>query len=105
MQDAIESISAALVHDDDRFASAANLYPRLFDQPLSAALRTGQWEHHHTVLNPDGIKSNFGIHHLAPPRTMSASYLTRQQGAILLVQQEQVKEDSSRSKPKQPSLL
>ena len=88
MQDAIESMSAALAHDDDRFASAVNLYPRLFDQPLSVALRTGQWEHHHTVLNPDGVKSNFGVHHLAPPCTMSASYRTRQQGAILLVQQE-----------------
>ena len=104
MQDAIESMSAALAHDDDRFASAANLYPRLFDQPLSAALRTGQWEHHHTVLNPDGVKSNFGIHHLAPPRTMSATYRTRQQGAILLVQQEQVEEDSSRLQAKATEL-
>ena len=100
MQDAIESMSAALAHDDDRFASAANLYSRLFDQPLSAALRTGQWEQNHTVLNPDGVKSNLGIHHLAPPRTMSASYRTRQQGAILLVQQEQVEEDSSRIQAK-----
>ena len=103
MQDAIESVSAALAHDDDRFASAANLYLRLFDQPLSVALRTGQWEHH-TVLNPDGVKSNFGIHHLVPPRTMSANYRSRQQGAILLVQQEQVEEDSSRSQAKATEL-
>lgn len=68
----------------------------MFDQPLTAALRAGQWEHKHTVLNPTGITSNFGLYHLAPPRTNSAVYRNRQEGETLLVQQEQVEEDKSR---------
>jgi hypothetical protein len=48
------------------------------------------------VLNPDGIKTNFGLYHLAPPRTNSAVYRSRQEGETLLVQQEQVEEDKSR---------
>ena len=56
----------------------------------------GTHAHMHTVLHPEGIKVNFGLHHLAPPRTMSAIYKSRQEGEILLIQQEQVEEDKSR---------
>jgi hypothetical protein len=96
MRDAVEAKAAELSQSDDKFASAANLNPKMFDQPLTAALRAGQWEHKHTVLNPDGIKTNFGLYHLAPPRTNSAIYRSRQEGETLLVQQEQVEEDKSR---------
>jgi hypothetical protein len=96
MRDAVEAQTAEFSQSNDKFASAANLSPKMFDQPLTAALRSGQWEHKHTVLNPDGIKSNFGLYHLAPPRTNSAIYRSRQEGEILLVQQEQVEEDKSR---------
>ncbi|KAI2496454.1 hypothetical protein MHU86_18038 [Fragilaria crotonensis] len=96
MQEAVESMAAELSTHDDRYASASNLFPRMFDQPLTAALRTGQWEYQHTVLNPEGIKTNVGIHHFAPPRTWSASYKTRQEGETKLTQQEQVEEDRSR---------
>jgi hypothetical protein len=48
------------------------------------------------LLNPDGIKANFGLYHFAPPRTNSAIHSSRQEGEILLVQQEQVEEDKSR---------
>ena len=96
MRDAVEAKAAELSQSDGKFASAANLNPKMFDQPLTAALRAGQWEHKHTVLNPDGVKTNFGIYHLAPPRTNSAVYRSRQEGEILLIQQEQVEEDRSR---------
>jgi hypothetical protein len=96
IKEAIESTAAELGRHDDKFASAANLYPKMFDQPLIAALRTGQWEFMHTVLNPEGIKTNFGLHHLARPRTTSATYRNRQQGEAMLIQQEQVEEDTSR---------
>lgn len=96
MHEAVETMAAELSMQDNHFASASNLFPRMFDQPLTAALRTGQWEYQHTVLNPEGIKTNFGIHHLAPPRTWTATYITRQQGELQLTQQEQVEEDKSR---------
>ncbi len=96
MQDAVESMSAELGSLDDKFASATNLSATMFDQPLTAAIRTGQWEHQKTVLNPDGIKTKFGLHHLAPPKTNSAACRSRQEGESLLVQQEQVEEDRSR---------
>ncbi|KAI2504002.1 hypothetical protein MHU86_10435 [Fragilaria crotonensis] len=96
LKDAVEAQAAELSQSNDKFASAANLNPRMFDQPLTAALRAGQWEHKHTVLNPTGITSNFGLYHLAPPRTNSAIYRNRQEGETLLVQQEQVEEDKSR---------
>ena len=95
MQEAVEVMAATLGRDNDKFASAANLHPKMFDQPLTAAIRSGQWKYMHTVLNPEGIKNNFGIHHLAPPRTMSATYKIRQQGETKLIQQEQVEEDTS----------
>lgn len=96
MHEAVETIAAELSMQDNAFASTSNLFPRMFDQPLTAALRTGQWEYQHTVLNPEGIRTNFGLHHLAPPRTWSATYITRQQGELQLTQQEQVEEDKSR---------
>ena len=80
----------------DRFAAQSNVIPNMYDLPLTAALRTGNWEHQHTVLHPEGIKTHFGLHHLAPPRTWSAAYITRQEGAIMLTQQEQVEEDKSK---------
>ncbi|KAI2498467.1 hypothetical protein MHU86_16051 [Fragilaria crotonensis] len=82
MQEAVESMAAELSLQDGCFASSSNLVPKMFDQPLTAAIRTGQWENQHTVLNPDGIKTNFGLHHLAPPRTNSATYITRQQAEL-----------------------
>ena len=54
------------------------------------------WEHQHTVLHPEGVKTHFGIHHLAPPRTWTAAYKSRLEGAIKLIQQEQVEEDKSK---------
>lgn len=104
MQDGIEAISAELSNLDDKFASAANLLPTMFDQPLVAAIRTGQWEHQKTVINPDGTKTKVGLHHLAPPRTNSAAYRSRQEGESLLVQQEQVEEDRSRQTAKTTEL-
>ena len=41
MQDAVESARSILGNSDDKFASNANLNPKMFDQPLTAALRTG----------------------------------------------------------------
>jgi hypothetical protein len=76
----------------------------MFDQLLTAALRTGQWEYQHTVLNPEGIKTNVRLHHLAPPRTWSATYRTRQEGETMLTQQEQVEEDKSRINAKTTEL-
>jgi hypothetical protein len=76
----------------------------MFDQPLTAALRTGQWENTLSVLHPEGIKTHFGLHHLAPPRTNSAVYKARQVGETLLIQQEQVDEDKSRLNAKTTNL-
>ncbi|KAI2507415.1 hypothetical protein MHU86_7028 [Fragilaria crotonensis] len=104
MHEAVETMAAELSMQDNHFASASNLFPRMFDQPLTAALRTGQWEYQHTVLNPEGIKTNFGIHHLAPPRTWTTAYITRQQGELQLTQQEQVEEDRSRLQAKTTEL-
>ena len=98
MQEAVESMAAELSMHNDRYASASNIFPRMFDQPLTAALRTGQWEYPHTVLNPEGIITNVGLHHLPPPRTWSASFETK------LVQQEQVEEDKSRYSAKATEL-
>ncbi|KAI2510870.1 hypothetical protein MHU86_3491 [Fragilaria crotonensis] len=104
MQEAVESMAAELSLQDNCFASSSNLVPRMFDQPLTAAIRMGQWESQHTVLNPEGVKTNFGLHHLAPPRTNSATYITRQQGELQLTQQEQVEEDQSRYNAKTTDL-
>ena len=104
LEDAVEQKIAELGSLDDQFASAANLYPKMFDQPLTAALRTGQWENTLSVLHPEGIKTHFGLHHLAPPRTNSAVYKARQVGETLLIQQEQVDEDKSRLNAKTTDL-
>lgn len=96
IQEAVESLASELSLDNDKYAADSNLLPRMFDQPMTAALRTGQWEYQHTVLNPEGIKSNVGIHHLAPPRQHGATYKTRQEGETKLIQQEHVEEDKSR---------
>lgn len=104
MHEAVETMAAELSIQDNSFASSSNLFPRMFDQPLTAALRTGQWEYQHTVLNPEGIKTNFGLHHLAPPRTWTATYIIRQQGELQLTQQEQVEEDTSRYNAKATEL-
>jgi hypothetical protein len=85
MRDAVEAQTAEFSQSNDKFALAANLSPKMFDQPRTAAIRSGQWEHKHTLLNPDGIKANFGLYHLAPPRTNSAIHSSRQEGEILLV--------------------
>lgn len=104
MHEAVETMAAELSMQDNSFASSSNLFPRMFDQPLTAAIRTGQWEYQHTVLNPEGIKTNFGLHHLAPPRTWTATYIIRQQGELQLTQQEQVEEDKSRYNAKMTEL-
>ena len=104
MQIAIESMAAEMNFRENRFASASSLEAEMFDQPLTAAIRTAQWEHQHTVIHPEGIKTHFGFHHLAPPRTWSADYKTRLEGAIKVVQQEQVEEATSRTSAKATEL-
>jgi hypothetical protein len=104
MQVAIESMAAEMNFRENRFASASSLEAEMFDQPLTAAIRTAQWEHQHTVIHPEGIKTHFGFHHLAPPRTWSADYKTRLEGAIKVVQQEQVEEATSRTSAKATEL-
>ena len=104
MQDLIEETSSVLSTEDNRFAAASNLHPRMLDQPLVAALRSGMWEHQHTVLHPNGIKTHFGLHHITPPRTWSATYKSRQEGEMKLVRQEQVEEDKSRLQAKTTDL-
>jgi hypothetical protein len=104
MQDIIEETTASLSNNDNRFAAASNLTPRMFDQPLTAALRTGIWEHQHTVLHPDGLKTHFGIHHIAPPKSWSATYKTRLAGEMKIIQQEQVEEDKTKINTKNTEL-
>ena len=104
LQDAVEQKIAELGSLDNKFESAANLYPKMFDQRLRAALRTDQWENTLSVLHPEGIKTHFGLHYLAPPRTNSAVYKARQVGETLLIQQEQVDEDKSRLNAKTTDL-
>jgi hypothetical protein len=104
MHEAVETMASELSMQDNSYACSSNLFPRMFDQPLTAAIRSGQWEYQHTVLNPEGIKTNFGLHHLAPPRTWTATYITRQQGELQLTQQEQVEEDKSRYNAKMTEL-
>ena len=96
MQEAIESIAAELAMSNDKYAADSNIFPRMFDQPMVAALRTAKWEYGHTVMNPTGVTSNIGLHHLAPVRTWGAIYKSRQEGETKLIQQEQVGEDKSR---------
>ena len=100
LQTAIETIAAEMNCRENRFASASNLKAELFDHPLTAAIRSATWEHRHTVLHPEGIKTHFGFHHLAPPRTWTVEYKTRLEGATKVVQQEQVEEDTSRTSAK-----
>ena len=95
MHEAVKTMAAELSIQDNLFASTSNLFPCMFDQPLAAAIRTCQWEHQHTALNPEGIKTNFGLHHLARPRIQTATNITRQQGKLHLTQQEQLEEDKS----------
>ena len=85
MRDLIEETSSVLSTEDNRFAAVGNLHLRMLDQPLVAALRSGMWEQQHTVLHPNGIKTHFGLHHITPPRTWSATYKTRQEGEMKLV--------------------
>ena len=80
----------------DRFAAASNIIPCVFDRPITAVLRASMWENQHTVLNPEGIKTHIGIHHLAPPRTWTPAYKSRLEGAVRLIQQEQIEEDISK---------
>ena len=93
-----KNIDVELSTHEDRFANASNVFPRMFDQPFTAALCTGQWEPNHTILNPaGGMESNIGLHHLAPPRTWSAAYKSRQEGEIRLTQQEQVRRQNNQT--------
>ena len=100
LQTAIETIAAEMNFRDNRFASASNLKAELFDHPLTAAIRLATREHRHTILHPEGIKTHFGFHHLAPPRTWTFEYKTRLEGATKVVQQEQVEEDTFRTSAK-----
>ena len=104
MQEAIESMATELSDCTDCYAAQSNLVPGMFDQPLTAALRIGQWEHQHTVLNPGGVSTNVGLHHLAPIRVSCATYRTRQYGELQLTQQEQVEETTSRRNAKTTDL-
>lgn len=104
MQDIIEETTASLSNNDNRFAAASNLTPKMFDQPLTAALRTGVWEHQHTVLHPEGLKTHFGFHHIAPPKSWSATYKTRLAGEMKIIQQEQVEEDKTKINTKNTEL-
>ncbi|KAI2496611.1 hypothetical protein MHU86_17870 [Fragilaria crotonensis] len=97
LQSAIEAVASEMHNLDNRFASASNLQAELFDQPLTAAIRTATWAHQHTVLQPEGIKTHFAFHHLAPARTWTAEYKTRMEGAMRVTQQEQVEESSART--------
>ncbi|KAI2502457.1 hypothetical protein MHU86_12033 [Fragilaria crotonensis] len=104
LQTAIEAVASEMNFKDNRFASASDLKAELFDQPLTAAIRTATWAHQHTVLHPEGIKTHFAFHHLAPARTWTAEYKTRMEGAIKVIQQEQVEEASSRTNAKSTEL-
>ena len=105
LQSTVESTAGEIeATHDNRFASACNLIPNVFDQPMTAALRTGQWEYQHTVLHPEGITTHFGLHHIASPRTRSAVYKTRIEGATKIIQQEQVDEDKSKTAAKTTDL-
>lgn len=104
MLDIVEETSAALSTQDTRFKAACNLIPRMFDQPMVAALRSGTWAHQPTVFHPDGIKIYFGLHHLASPRTWSILYKARMEGEMMLIRQEQVEEDKSKLQAKTTNL-
>jgi hypothetical protein len=105
LQAAIEAVASDMNFKDNRFASASDLKAELFDQPLTAAIRTATWAHQHTVLHPEGIiKTHFAFHHLAPARTWTAEYKRRMEGAIKVIQQEQVEESSSRTSAKATEL-
>jgi hypothetical protein len=104
LQAVIEEVASEMNFTDNRFASASELKAELFDQPTTAAIRTANWEHKHTVLHPEGIKTHFAFHHLAPPRTWAAEYKTRMEGAMKITQQEQVGEASSRTLAKTTDL-
>ena len=103
LQTAIEAVASEMNFRDNRFASASDSKAELFDQPLTAAIRTATWAHQHTVLHPEGIKTHFAFHHLAPARMWTAEYKTRMEGAIKVIQQEQV-EASSRTSAKATEL-
>ena len=101
----IEEVASKMNFKDNRFgASASELNAELFDQPMTAAIRTANMEHKHTVLHPEGVKTHVTFHHLAPPRTWAAEYKTRMEGAIKITQQEQVGEASSRTLAKTTDL-
>ena len=104
LQAAVEDVAAEMNYTDNRFASASELKAEIFDQPMTAAIRTANWEHRHTVLHPEEIKTHFAFHHLAPPRTWAADYKTRMEGAIKITQQEQVDEASVRTMAKTTDL-
>jgi hypothetical protein len=70
---------------DNRFASASNMNTKLFDQPLTTAIKMATWAHQYTVLHPEGIKTHFSFHHLAPARTWTAEYKRRMKGAIKVI--------------------
>ena len=103
---AIEAVSSEMNFlDKNRYASDSDLQPELFDQPMTAAIRRATWAHQHSVLSPETIKTHFAFHHLAPARTWTAEYKTQgMEGALMVVQQEQVKEASSRTTAKATNL-
>jgi hypothetical protein len=60
--------------------------------------------HQHTVLCPETILTHFAFHRLAPARTWTAEYKTQMEGALMVIQQEQVEEASSRTTAKATDL-
>ena len=97
LQAAVEDVALEMNYTDNRFASASGLKAELFDQPTTAAIRSGNEENRHTVLHHDRIKTHFAFHYLAPPRTWATDYKSRMEGAIKVTRQEQVEEASSRT--------
>ena len=94
MKEAANAVAADLNQNNDKFASAVTLNSSYIDQPLVAALRTGTWEQKIRVLNPEGVKTNFGIYHIAPPKSNRDLYKERKEGELLLIQQQELVEEN-----------
>jgi hypothetical protein len=73
LQTIMESTLTTMTVSSNCFAAQSNVIPNMYDLPLTAALQTGNWEHQHMVLHPEGIKTHVRLHHLAPPQTWSAA--------------------------------
>ena len=102
-QSAIEAIASGINIRDKRFASASDLKSELFDQPLTAVIWTATCAHQHTLLHPEGIKTHFSFHHVAPAMIWTAEYKTQMEGAIKSANKSKLKEQVPEQTPKQQS--